>query len=101
MAQIHVFLHRQAMRILIRQNSGIRGLGFPNNAHRPRLIQENIMDQARPPRVDSVCAADAGLADERMPPTVIVSGIVVCSVVVLLGPIDFEIGEWKVVEPSE
>ena len=84
MTKINVFLNRQTLRILIRQDSRICRLRLADHGLGTRLIEENVVDYATPPGVYAVCAADTAFTDEGVATTVVVGSVVVGAVVIFL-----------------
>lgn len=82
--EVDVLADRQPDRVLVRQDRAARRPRLAHHARRPHLVQEAVVDAARIPRVDAVRAPERRVADERVPPAVVVVRSVVRAVVVLL-----------------
>lgn len=105
------------MRILVRQHRRIGRLRLAHDAQRTRLIQKNIIYDARPPRIHAMRPTERRISHERVAAAVVVARVVMRAVVVLLRenqrdsiagkrsshlrPVHLEVGEGRVVEPAE
>lgn len=84
MAQINVLADGEALRVLIRQDRSAASFRLTHHIGGSGLIQEAVVDAARVPCIDTVCTAERGIADERVPTTIVVVCVVVGAIVVLL-----------------
>lgn len=101
MRQIHKLINSKAMHKIILQDHTICRLGLTNNPLRPRVVQENIMHQARPPRGHSMCPTEPDITNQTMPTTIEVIRIIVSSKMIFLRPIDLEVREGSVIPLCE
>lgn len=84
MRQVHILHDTKPTHQVITQYRAVGHLGLANDELCSRLIQEEVVNDTRPPGRDSVLAAETCVAYEGMSPTVKVTCIGVDTEVVLL-----------------
>jgi hypothetical protein len=84
MPKVNITSDDQTLRILVGQDSPPCSFRLAYRICSARIVQEHVVDAARVPSVDSFCASEGFIANERVPSTIIVSSIVVSSVMILL-----------------
>lgn len=82
--QIDKLVQPKAVDQIVHEHRAVGKLGLAHDRHGPRLVQEQVVHQARPPRADAVRAAVPHVADEAVAAAVKVAGGVVGADSVLL-----------------
>lgn len=73
-----------SVRLVVGKDLGACGSGLSDYKVCSRLVEEHVVSQAGMPGLDAVGATETCVADEEMPTSIIILGIVVCADVVLL-----------------
>lgn len=84
MSQIHVLPNRQALRILVTENSPTGCLGLTDNVATAHIVKKAVVDAGGVPCVDALGAAEGVVANKGVATAVVGRGVVVSTVVVFL-----------------
>lgn len=82
--QIHVLADDESLGLFVRQDGCSRGLGLSHDVGGPRVVQKTVMDAARVPRIHPVGSSKRRVANQRVSPAVVVTGVVMSPVMILL-----------------
>lgn len=84
MRQVDKLVNVEAVHNVVREDRVVGLLGLAYDTRGARVIQEQVVDERGPPGTDTVGAAIADVADERVAATVPVLGVVVGAELVFL-----------------
>lgn len=84
MGEVDELVEPEAVHEVVRQHRAVGVLGLADGVRRARVVEEQVVHQARPPRRHPVGAAEPHVADEGVPAPVVVAGAVVCAEAVFL-----------------
>lgn len=82
--QVDELVEAEAVDHVVGQDGAVGALGLADQGPRPRLVQEHVVHQARPPGRHPVRAPEPHVAHQRVPPAVEVARAVVRAQAVLL-----------------
>lgn len=101
MRQVDKLVKAKAMDEIVHDDCRVAVLGLAHDIHGSGVIQVEVMHQAAPPRRYSVRAAETDIANEGVAATVKVSGVVVASESILLGPVNLKVRKVGIVPLSQ